>query len=53
MIDNPLGPAMVSNTNERFFLAGKELSEAEWRQAPDVLRARPNLAAGPVPDWLT
>lgn len=51
MIDNPLGPAMIRDGKETFFLAGKQMTEEEWRRAPEVTAAQPETPAGPVPKW--
>lgn len=51
MIDNPLGPAVVEDGSEYFFLEGKKLSEDEWRKAPRVIEAQPEEPSGPAPTW--
>lgn len=44
-VDNPLGPAYKSKSDEAFFVHGKKMSEKMWEQHPDVIAF--NQAAKP------
>ena len=52
-IDNPIGPAFVTWTEERYVIDRRRMNFDEWNQNPTVIEARVGGAPkGPKPPWV-